>query len=106
MTANGDGGNDGPLPDRFRYKQMGVAYQGAMESVFAIVIGVGAGYWADGYFATSPWLLAAGATIGFAAFVMRLTRLGASLNRAASSDARPEPGDESSEGGPMNGSGS
>ena len=79
------------LTDRYGYKPMGVAYQGAMESVFSIVVGTGAGYWADGYFDTSPWLLVAGATIGFAAFVLRLTRLGAALDPAESAQ---EPSDE------------
>ena len=76
------------VADRYRYKPMGAAYQGAMESVFAIVVGTAAGYWADGYFDTSPWLLVAGATIGFSAFVLRLTRLGAALNQA---DSAQEP---------------
>jgi F0F1-type ATP synthase assembly protein I len=79
------------LPDRYGYKPMGAAYQGAMESVLSIAVGTGAGYWADGYFDTSPWLLAAGATIGFAAFVLRLTRLGAALDPAESAK---EPSEE------------
>jgi F0F1-type ATP synthase assembly protein I len=74
----------GGFTDRYGYKPMGAAYQGAMESVLAIAVGTGAGYWADGYFGTRPWLLVAGATIGFAAFVLRLTRLGAALDQAAS----------------------
>lgn len=59
---------------------MGAAYQGAMEAVFAIVVATAAGYWADGYFGTSPWCVLLGATIGFAAFVLRLYRLGTALN--------------------------
>ena len=77
------------LAERYRYKPMGVAYQGALESVFAIAIATTAGYFADDYFGTSPWLLIAGATIGFAAFVLRLTRLGSALNRAASAQEPP-----------------
>lgn len=54
----------------------GSAYQGAMESVLAIVIAVGIGYWVDARFDTSPRGLLIGAVIGFAAFVLRLVRMG------------------------------
>ena len=54
----------------------GSAYQGAMESVLAIVIAVGIGYWVDVRFDTSPRGLLIGAVIGFAAFVLRLVRMG------------------------------
>lgn len=82
------------LPARLRYKPMAAAYQGAVESVFALAIGVVAGWWADRYFGTTPWCLAVGATIGFAAFVLRLTRLGAALDPASSepADAPERPG--------------
>ena len=82
------------LPERLRYKPMGVAYQGALESVFAIVIGVVAGWWADRYFGTEPWCLLVGATIGFAAFVLRLSRLRGDLDQASSDpgDAAARPG--------------
>jgi F0F1-type ATP synthase assembly protein I len=53
----------------------GAAYQGAMEAVFSILIGIGAGAWADRHFGTAPWLLALGAAIGFGAFVLRLARM-------------------------------
>lgn len=46
-----------------------------MEAVFAILISVGLGYWADSYFETGPIGLIAGAVIGFAAFVLRLFRM-------------------------------
>jgi F0F1-type ATP synthase assembly protein I len=72
------------LKDRYSAKPLGAAYQGAMESVFSIVIGVLLGWWADSSFGSSPWCLIAGATIGFGAFVLRLSRLGAAL------DASPE----------------
>ena len=68
------------LTDRYNAKPMGAAYQGAMESVFSIVIGVLLGWWADRSFETSPWGVLVGATIGFGAFVLRLSRLGAALN--------------------------
>ncbi len=54
----------------------GSAYQGATESVLAIVIAVGIGYWVDVRFDTSPRGLLIGAVIGFAAFVLRLVRMG------------------------------
>lgn len=80
-----DSGSEGSsgLPGNRRYKkiaassgsQAGRAYQGAMESVFAIVIAAGAGYWADSHFGTSPRWLVVGAIVGFAAFVLRLARM-------------------------------
>jgi F0F1-type ATP synthase assembly protein I len=63
-----------------RAKRQGLAYQGALEAVFAILIAGGIGYWADGYFGTSPWLLILGFVIGFGSFVLRLVRLGRRLN--------------------------
>jgi acyl-phosphate glycerol 3-phosphate acyltransferase len=50
------------------------------EAVFAILIAGGIGYWADGRFGTSPWLLIVGFVIGFGSFVLRLFRLGRRLN--------------------------
>ena len=60
-------------------RSQGAAYQGALEAVFAILIAGGIGYWADGRFGTSPWLLLLGFGIGFASFVLRLFRLGRQL---------------------------
>jgi len=54
----------------------GAAYQGALEAVFALLIGAGIGYWADTRFGSSPWLLVIGTALGFAAFVVRLFRMG------------------------------
>ena len=73
---------------------MGPAYQGAMEAVFSIVVAMAAGYWADGYFGTSPWCVLLGATIGFAAFVLRLYRLGMALNPPPSEPGSPVRGEE------------
>jgi hypothetical protein len=76
---------------------MGAAYQAAMESVFSIVIGVLLGWWADYSFGSGPWGVLAGATIGFGAFVLRLSRLGAALGAPTGDDAltEPEPTDAS-----------
>ncbi len=57
------------------------AYQGAVEAVFAIMIGTGLGYWADQKLDTEPVWLIVGALIGFCAFVLRLTRLRPLLER-------------------------
>ncbi len=73
---------------------MGVAYQGALEAVFAIIVATGAGYWADSAFGSSPWGLLAGATIGFAAFVLRLYRLGTALNPPSSEPGSSVRGEE------------
>jgi F0F1-type ATP synthase assembly protein I len=76
------------LKDRYSAKPMNAAYQGATEAVLAIVIAVLLGWWADSSFETSPWGVLAGATIGFAAFVLRLTRLGAAMS-APPEDSKP-----------------
>ena len=66
-----------------RVRRAGTAYQGAFEAVFAMLIGVGFGYWADASFDTSPWGLLAGLALGFGAFVLRLVRLGRQLQEPA-----------------------
>jgi F0F1-type ATP synthase assembly protein I len=62
-------------------RSQGAAYQGALEAVFAILIAGGIGYWADGRFGTSPWLLILGFAIGFASFVLRLFQLGRRIRK-------------------------
>ncbi len=82
-----------------RGRRAGTAYQGAFESVFAILIGAGLGYWADAAFDSAPWGLLVGLILGFSAFVLRLVRLARqieSLNEAASRE--PAEGRESEEG--------
>lgn len=62
--------------DRNAERRRGIAaYQGALEAVFAIVIAIGAGYWADRHFGTEPRWMIVGAILGFGAFVMRLWRM-------------------------------
>jgi hypothetical protein len=81
-----DPSGEQPGPGRYGYRAMGQAYQGALEAVFAIVLATGAGYWVDSAFGSSPWCLLVGATIGFAAFVVRLYRLGTSLDPTSAVD--------------------
>ena len=76
---------DSEEPGSFRTQAL--AYQGAVEAVFAIVIGTGAGWWVDRRFETEPIGLVVGATIGFAAFVVRLIRLGSAMNRSPAPEA-------------------
>ena len=85
-----DPGGEQPGPGRYGYRAMGQAYQGALEAVFAIVLATGAGYWVDSAFGSSPWCLLVGATIGFAAFVVRLYRLGTSLDPTSAALESPE----------------
>jgi F0F1-type ATP synthase assembly protein I len=71
--------------DRWRAaRHQGLAYQGAVEAVFAILIAAGLGYWADQHFGTSPRYLLIGMVVGFSAFVLRLLRLGRQLQERAS----------------------
>jgi F0F1-type ATP synthase assembly protein I len=71
-------------------RRAGAAYQGALEAVFAILISGGVGYWVDARFGSAPLGLLVGFGIGFAAFVLRLFRLGRQLQEAAGGE-RPEP---------------
>ena len=71
-------------PGRRRVKRAaasmaGDAYQGAFEAVIAVLVGAGAGYWADGHWGTTPYGVLAGVAIGFAAMVLRLLRMGREL---------------------------
>ena len=61
--------------------------------MFAILIAMGIGYWADGRFGTSPWLLFLGSAIGFGAFVLRLLRLGRQLKQACRRRTRSPAGE-------------
>ena len=80
------------LKDRYTAQPMGAAYQGAMESVLSIVVGVLLGWWADSSFGTSPWGVLVGATIGFGAFVLRLSRLAAAMSTPSEDETSPKPG--------------
>jgi F0F1-type ATP synthase assembly protein I len=65
------------------------AYQGALEAVLAIPIAGGIGYWADSHFGTAPILFLVGLVLGFATFVVRLTRM-RSLVAESSEEERDE----------------
>lgn len=80
---------DGDSRERQRTaRRQGIAYQGATEAFVAILIAMGIGYWADQRFGTSPLYLLIGTVVGFAAFVLRLVRLGRQVQRL--SDAAPD----------------
>ncbi|MBW2712331.1 MAG: AtpZ/AtpI family protein [Deltaproteobacteria bacterium] len=61
-------------------RQMSLAYQGAVEAVFAILICAGIGYLADERWSSEPKGLLIGVGIGFSAFVLRLVRLGREMS--------------------------
>ncbi|MCR9094481.1 MAG: AtpZ/AtpI family protein [bacterium] len=78
----------------------GRAYEGAFEAVGAILIATLFGYWFDQHYETTPAGVLVGAGIGFAAFVLRLVRLGKQLHGdgTGETDAQPpapEEGDAS-----------
>jgi len=76
-------------------RRQGMAYQGAAESVFAILIAAGIGYWADQHFDTAPRYLLIGTAVGFASFVLRLLRLGRQLHGRAEESESADSRDES-----------
>ena len=57
----------------------GSAYEGAFEAIIALLASMFAGYWVDQRFETEPTGVLVGAVVGFAAFVLRLVRLGRKL---------------------------
>ena len=65
-----------PRPPEGERRRQAKAYEGAFEAVGAVIISALVGYWADGYFGSSPWLMLVGVVLGFAAMVIRLLRLG------------------------------
>ena len=72
----------------------GMAYQGAFEAVFAILIAAGLGKLVDDYFGTAPYFLLTGFVVGFAAFVLRLVRLGRYLEETAQDEEPVDRRDE------------
>jgi F0F1-type ATP synthase assembly protein I len=84
-----------PDPDRDRNRSARV-YQGAVESVFAIPVGVGFGWLADHQFESAPIGILVGAAIGFAAFVLRLVRLGKDMQAETETAETPPAAPESS----------
>ena len=65
------------------------AYQGALEAVLSIPIGMGLGYVADRYFGTVPLFLLLGLAAGFASFVIRISRLRALVDEAPEDGSEP-----------------
>jgi F0F1-type ATP synthase assembly protein I len=76
MTGPSPTGHEPDRDVRDGERRRGIAaYQGALEAVFAIVIAMGVGYWADHHFGTAPRWLLVGTCLGFASFVLRLFRM-------------------------------
>lgn len=86
MTEPERGGFSGRLSGR----RFGLAYQGAFEAVFAILIGAGIGYWVDSRWETAPAGVLVGIATGFGAFVLRLVRLARQMQRLADEEAGSE----------------
>jgi F0F1-type ATP synthase assembly protein I len=68
------------------------AYQGALEAVLSIPIGMGLGYLADRQFGTGPVFLLLGLAAGFASFVIRISRLRALVDEAQEEGGEPPSG--------------
>jgi len=87
-TSPTDPQSEDPASHQHEERRRRLAYQGAFEAVTAIPIAIGGGYWLDRRFDTSPIFLFLGAALGFAAFVLRLVRLGRHLQPP---DQEPKP---------------
>ena len=72
-----------------RVRWLGRAYQGALESVLALVVMVVLGALADDHFGTKPTFLFVGFAIGFGSFVLRLVRLLKELQEPPGGDGTP-----------------
>jgi ATP synthase protein I len=82
------GGGEGEQAERRRgARRQALAYQGAFEAVVAILIAAGGGYWLDRRLGSSPWGLLIGTVLGFAAFVVRLLRLGRQIEAIGSAES-------------------
>jgi F0F1-type ATP synthase assembly protein I len=77
-------------------RRKGAVYQGGSEAVFSILITAGIGYWLDSRFETTPTFLLIGLAVGFAAFTVRLVRLGREMQRRAMNEAE-ETGESANE---------
>lgn len=69
------------------------AYAGAFEAVLSILVGAGLGWWGDAELGTGPWLLIVGLGFGFAAFVLRLSRMRRMVEAEAAKAARRQESD-------------
>ena len=65
------------------------AYQGALEAVLSIPIGMGLGYLVDRQFGTGPVFLLLGLAAGFASFVIRMSRLRALVDEGPKDGSEP-----------------
>jgi F0F1-type ATP synthase assembly protein I len=65
------------------------AYQGALEAVLSIPIGMGLGYLVDRFFGTGPVFLFLGLALGFASFVMRISRLRGLVGETSEDGSEP-----------------
>ncbi len=60
------------------------------EFVAAIIVGLGIGYFLDGWLGTRPWIMLVMLLVGFAAGVLNVTRAASQMNR----DSPPPPGSD------------
>jgi len=87
-----------PKPPAGERRRQAKAYEGAFEAAFSVLIAVGIGHWADGYFEIAPVGVLSGVVLGFAAMTVRLVRLGTQLGITDENSSR----DDSDETDPAN----
>lgn len=78
-------------------RQMSLAYQGAVEAVFSILMCAGLGYWADEHWGSEPKGLIIGVVIGFSSFALRLVRLGKEMTDMSEADGQNNSQEEKQE---------
>lgn len=85
----GPGGRPARMPFRLS-RRAGRAYQGVLEAVLAIPVGMGLGYGADYLLGIQPVGILGGLAVGFAAFALRLNRMRVLLDAEVAREGQAE----------------
>lgn len=82
--------SDRPSDRRPEGRRISGSYQGAVEAIVALLLAMGAGFWADQKFDTAPRYLLIGVVIGFGSFVLRLMRMRSLIEEPPDEEAPKE----------------